>query len=84
VFEMAQGEIRVVEGDTAAYLIRLDSIAPPDTEDEEMATRRERLAAATAQSLGADILQAYSSAIEAQAGISLNQAAINAVHTQFP
>ena len=84
VFEMAEGELRVVEGDTAAYLIRLDSIAPPDAEDEEMTVRRERLAAATAQSLGADILQAYSGAIEAQAGISLNQAAINAVHTQFP
>lgn len=84
VFEMTQGEIRVVEGDTAAYLIRLDGIAPPDAEDQELAQRRERLAAATAQSLGADILQAYSGAIEAQAGISLNQAAINAVHTQFP
>ena len=84
VFAMSKGEIRVVQGDTAAYLVRLDAIAPPDAADEDLAARRSQLEQATQQSMGTDLLQAYSRAIEAQAGISLNQAAINAVHTQFP
>ena len=84
VFQMTEGEVRVITGDAAAYLVRLDSIAPPDPENEDTASTRERLSELTAQTLGADILQAYSNAVQAKAGISLNQAAINAVHTQFP
>jgi len=84
VFAMAIGDILVIPADTAAYLVRLDGIAPPDAENADNVTRQEQLAEALAQGIGADILQAYTSAIEAQAGISLNQAAINAVHTQFP
>jgi len=83
VFDMAPGDVRVISGDTAAYLVRLDAVAPP-AEDDDNTARLEGLAQATAQSIGADILQAYSRAVESQAGISLNQTAINAVHTQFP
>jgi len=84
VFDMAEGDIQVIAGETAAYLVRLNRVAPPDTQDEENAARRDRIAEGVAQSLGNDILRAYSAAIENQAGISLNQAAINAVHAQFP
>jgi peptidyl-prolyl cis-trans isomerase D len=84
VFDMQPGDIRVIEGATAAYLVRLDSIAPPDPDDADLAAQADQLAEATAQSLGADILQAYSSAVVKRAGISINQAAVNAVHTQFP
>ncbi|MDJ0627201.1 MAG: SurA N-terminal domain-containing protein [Rhodobacter sp.] len=84
VFDMELGEARVVEGGNAAYLVRLDAIAPPDTADTDVTAQRDGYATSIAQSIGADILRAYSDAIQAQAGISLNQAAINAVHSQFP
>ncbi len=84
VFSMDAGEIRVVVGPTAAYLVRLNAVNPPDPDDADIAARKRTFEAATAQAIGADILQAYTQAIETQAGISLNQAAINAVHANFP
>ncbi|MDJ0825159.1 MAG: SurA N-terminal domain-containing protein [Rhodobacter sp.] len=84
VFAMQAGETRVIEGPSSVFLVRLDAIAPPDPAEPEVATRRDGFAEALAQSIGADILRAYSDAIQTQAGISLNQAAINAVHAQFP
>ncbi len=84
VFTMTAGEVRVIEGPTAAYLVRLNAINPPDPDDADIAARKAAFEDSTAQGIGADILQAYTQAIEAQAGISLNQAAINAVHANFP
>ena len=84
VFEMTTGEVRAIPGETAAYVVRLTDIAAPDMEDPDVAAQRTQIEEATAQSIGADILRAYSGAIERQAGISLNQQAIAAVHTQFP
>ena len=84
VFEMNLSDVKVIEADTAAYLVRLDAINPPDETDTDLAARRDQLAEATAQAIGTDLLQAYANAIQAQAGISINQAAINAVHVQFP
>ena len=84
VFELEAGDVTVIEGDTAAYLVRLDAINPPDETDTDLAARRDQLAEATAQAIGTDLLQAYANAIQAQAGVSINQAAINAVHVQFP
>jgi len=84
VFDMAPGDIRVVGGGNSAALVRLDTIAGPDPEDTEMATSRDRMEESVAQSVASDILAAYATAILAEAGVSLNQTAINAVHTQFP
>ena len=36
------------------------------------------------QSMAQDIFEAYGRAVQAEAGISLNQSMINAVHSQFP
>ncbi len=84
VFQMQPGDIRVIEGDASAILVRLDAIAPPDTENADNVQRRDDFADATGQAIGADMLQAFTAAIQADAGISLDQAAINAVHANFP
>lgn len=84
VFAMEPGEIKVLKGDTLAYLVRLDDILPPDPQNADLTVALDRLSTTTAQSLGSDILAAYTSAVEAKAGISINQVAINAVHAQFP
>ncbi len=84
VFSMQDGEIKVIEGPTAAYLVRLTGITPPDLDDAELSARRAEFEESTAQAIGADLLDAFTNAVENRAGISLNQAAINAVHANFP
>ncbi len=84
VFGMETGAVTVVRGETAAYLVRLDAIAPPDAGDVDNTVLRDRLAGAAGQSLGNDILEAFTQAMVQQAGININQAALNAVHAQFP
>ena len=84
VFELSLSDIAVYEGESAAYIVRLDDISPPDPDDEDSARRREYTDQFARQGLSAEILLAYSREVEAKAGISLDQAAINAVHAQFP
>lgn len=83
VFNMNENEVQIVAGPTAAYIVRLDGIAPPDLEDADIAARAEAFSTATAGAIGSDLLAAYSAAVEAGSGISLDQAAINAVHANF-
>ncbi len=84
VFDMdAPGDTRKLEGETAVYVIRLDAITPPDLSDPRIADQAGELLNETAAAVGSDILDAYAAAIQAQAGITLNQPALNAVHAQF-
>ncbi len=83
IFTMEMGEIRVIEGVTAAYIVRLDAITPPDLEDPEIVAQADAIRDRMARTVGDDILSAYAAAIQADAGITLNQAALNAVHSQL-
>lgn len=83
-FDMAPGEARALPGDGAAFVLRLDSVNAPDLQDEDTARTAVALAAQTRQSMAQDVFEAFTSAVQAEAGISVNQAMINAVHAQFP
>ncbi|MAQ84928.1 MAG: peptidylprolyl isomerase [Maritimibacter sp.] len=84
IFEMEPGDMQVIEGANAAYLVRLDAINEPDLSDPAYADAAAQLRDQLASSLGQDILGAYAATVQSEAGISLNQTAINAVHAQFP
>ncbi|WP_425049976.1 SurA N-terminal domain-containing protein [Psychromarinibacter sp. S121] len=84
IFGMEPGETQVIEGTNAAYLVRLDAINEPDLTDPAYADEATQLRDQLAAALGQDILGAYAATVQSEAGISLNQAAINAVHAQFP
>ncbi len=84
VFDMKEGEVRVLQGDEAAFIVRLDKIVPADLGDAETAAVRTAIEKQTAQLLSQDIFDSYAAAIQSTAGITINQTAINAVHTQFP
>lgn len=84
IFEMAKGDVRVIEGDESAFVVRLDDIVPADLGDPETASVNTALENQTAQSLAQDIFDAFTRTVQTSAGISVNQAAINAVHAQFP
>lgn len=84
LFEMERGETRVVEGPGQAVIATLDAIRPPDPNDEDTARLREALEAATVQALGSDLLAGFMNAARLEAGVEVNQSAINAVHSSFP
>jgi peptidyl-prolyl cis-trans isomerase D len=83
VFAMEQGEVQVIEGEGRLFVLRLDSIAPPAEEDEEMNRLRNALRDQVASDLGQDIFQILANDIRARAGVELDQSALNAVHANF-
>ena len=84
VFEMDAGEVRVIEGREQAFILRLDGINAADSTDPETALVARAVESQTAQSMTQDIFQAFTNAVQSDAGITINQSAINAVHAQFP
>ncbi len=83
VFQMAPGEMRVIEGPGFTGLLRLDSIQPATIEGPEAEAIRASLSAQIEQALAQDAFLYFSTALTAEAGITLNDAAINAVHAQI-
>ncbi|MEM1361488.1 MAG: peptidylprolyl isomerase [Pseudomonadota bacterium] len=84
LFDAEQGDILIVEGTDTLYLVRLDSVIPPDLGDPTTAAIRERLNGEIASAMAQDLLSQFARAVQAEAGISVNDAAIAAVHTQLP
>ena len=83
VFEMRQGEVRVVEADGRVILVRLDSVAEPDRDDPDTAQLAEAIEAQLSGGIAQDLFEVYLREIRTRAGVALDQAAINAVHAQF-
>ena len=83
IFEMAPGEIRVLGEGGQVALIRLDAVTAPDITDEATAAQLQEIQRQLARGIAQDIFQLYSIALQIKAGITLNQAMIEAVHTQF-
>lgn len=78
----AGGVARVVEGDFVG-VIRVDAIVPADHSTPEAQALKAAFVAQQGQEFGADAFALFATALEAGADISLNEAAINAVHSQL-
>lgn len=83
VFDMAQGEVRLIEGTGRLFVLRLDSISPADADDPDIARIAEALGEQVTADLGQDLFQLLADDIRARAGVTLDQAALNAVHANF-
>ncbi|MFB9151148.1 peptidyl-prolyl cis-trans isomerase [Roseovarius ramblicola] len=83
VFSMSEGEVRVIEGAGRIHILRLDGIAPPDEEEQDLARIAESLRTQITGDLSQDMFQLLANDIRARAGVTLDQAAINAVHANF-
>ncbi len=68
----------------AVLLAQLTEIRPADRESPEAQQLAAAVRDATVQGLSQDALTMFIRAVQNRAGISINQAAINAVHAQFP
>ncbi|MDZ7711399.1 MAG: peptidyl-prolyl cis-trans isomerase [Roseovarius sp.] len=83
VFSMTIGEVRVIEGAGRIHILRLDGIAPPSEDDPDLARIAQSLRGQVESDLGQDIFQLLANDIRDRAGVTLDQAAINAVHANF-
>ena len=87
LFGMAEGESLALAGsgeEATAHVLRLTSVALPAPGDEAAAQMRAALDTQARQGIAQDALELFTRAIEDEAGVSLNSAAINAVHAQMP
>jgi peptidyl-prolyl cis-trans isomerase D len=84
IFQMAEGEVRVIEAGGFTAVVKLDRVLPAATEGEDAEGMQAALAAQARQAIAQDAFDAFTNALTAEAGIALDQAAINAVHTSLP
>jgi len=82
VFATAPGDHAVVTQD-GVHILRTDEIVavPPDAPEAQAMARE--LSAQLERAISEDLYAAFAAAMQAQAGISLNNAAIQAVHAQL-
>lgn len=84
VFEMAAGDVRVVDEAGFVAVVQLDKITPALPDDAAAVAVKAAIGAQMQQAISGDVFDAFTTAITAEAGLELDQSAINAVHTQLP
>lgn len=82
VFATAPGDHSVVTED-GVHLLRTDEIVAVAPDAPEAQTMERELSAQLERAISDDLYSAFAAAMQAQAGISLNNAAIQAVHAQL-
>ncbi len=83
VFQLERDDIAVLSADGDAWILRLDQINMPNQETPEAVNGKAAVSAQIANEIAAALANAYTRALTEQAGIEINQAAINAVNTQL-
>ena len=82
VFATAPGDHAVVTQD-GVHILRTDEIVAVAPDAPEARAMRRELSAQLERAISDDLYAAFAAAMQAQAGISLNNAAIQAVHAQL-
>lgn len=83
VFTMAKGDATVIASGDLVTLVRLDDILPADQQNSDLLAVKDQLIRESTADLAQDIYAAYAQDLQGRAGITLDQAAINAVHANF-
>jgi peptidyl-prolyl cis-trans isomerase D len=83
IFDMEAGQARLIDAGAEIVVLRLDSVTQPDQNAPNAQALRAALTDQAGQEMAQEVLTRLARAIEAEAGISINQAALNAVHTQI-
>lgn len=82
-FGLAEGAVQVVaEGDFVGVL-RIDSIQKAPATGDDAAALKGAIAAQVEQTYAQDALALFAAALAQRAGVTFNQAAVDAVHAQF-
>ncbi len=84
VFALEPGKATVVAAPGASFVVRMDGITPPDPATPGVEQLRQALDTQAAQAIAADLLTAVAQSVENQVGVTVNDAAINAVQSRLP
>ena len=84
VFAMNEGDVQVIEAEGFIAVVRLDQIQPAASEGDDAEALRTAIAAQAEQAVSADAFAAFTNALSAEAGITLDQAVINSINTSLP
>lgn len=82
-FDLAEGASGVVDAEGRVIVLHVDAVKPADPAAEDTKAVREIMARSIAQSLSGDLIEHYARAAQAEAGMTLDSAAANAVHAQI-
>lgn len=83
IFRMVPGDVKVVEGPDFVGVVQLDAIIPLAPDSEDATAARAAISTQVEQALAQDAFDLFSSALLSEAGVQLNEAAINAVNAQI-
>lgn len=83
VFDMAQGDVRVLPGDGTVVIVRLDAITAA-SQDGETSTLLDQLSAQINQTLAQDVFNIYADEVLRNTAPQIDQRALQAVHVNFP
>ena len=79
-FEMAAGEVRLIENGDYIALLRLDQVTEAASDSEEAEMLKAALSSQLEQAMAQDAIQAFTTAAAEGAGIKIDQNAINLVN----
>lgn len=82
-FQMKEGEVRALAVPAFAGLIRLDAVTPAATTGEDAESLRESIAIRAKRDIAQDAFSLFADGLGAEAGIVLDQTAINAVNARM-
>ena len=83
VFGMDVGDVETVSGADRVVIVELDAINDADLSDGETASLRSILTQSANQTLGQEILSAFSTQIRLNADVQIDQNALNSVHSHL-
>ncbi|MDO9527310.1 MAG: SurA N-terminal domain-containing protein [Gemmobacter sp.] len=83
VFAMNEGEVRSVTAGDYIGLIRLDAITAADPQEPEAQAIKAAITNQTGQQIAQDAFALFAASVEQSVKIQLDEAAINAVHSQM-
>ncbi|MCC5973474.1 MAG: SurA N-terminal domain-containing protein [Rubellimicrobium sp.] len=83
VFAMEPGDVRVLSDGEDAIILRLDTIAPAETDDPTMRAEAAAIAERASTGIAQDMYELFARRIIETTDISINDAAVDAVHGNF-
>ena len=83
VFSLKPGAVAVVQEPGFTALIQMNAVTPAPATGDEATALRDAIADNSRRAMAQDIFQLFTGALTTEAGISLDQTAINAVIAQF-
>ena len=82
-FELSVGDRRMVTDGPVAHIVTLTGVRPADTDSPEAQADRRAIVEELRASLAQDIFTAWAGQLEREAGIRIDDSAVQAVHAQF-